>query len=132
MQETRQLRVALTVTDFDLAVAFYRDVLGLEVEQQWSTEKRRGIVLRVQKATLEIVNNPQAAMIDQVEAGRRVAGPIRLAFQVEDVQSAVAEGQRAGANLIGGPVTTPWGHRNARLTDVAGNQLTLFEVPRPA
>jgi lactoylglutathione lyase len=131
MQETRQLRVALTVTDFDLAVAFYRDVFGLAVEQQWNTEQRRGIVLRAQKATLEIVNDPQAAMIDQIEAGRRVAGPIRLAFQVEDVQSAVAEGQRAGANLIGGPVKTPWGHRNARLTDIAGNQLTLFEVPRP-
>jgi lactoylglutathione lyase len=33
-----ELRVALTVSDFDQAVAFYRDALGLAQLADWSSE----------------------------------------------------------------------------------------------
>jgi hypothetical protein len=34
----------------------------------------------------------------------------------------------AGAKLLGGPVVTPWSHRNVRLRAPDGMQLTLFSV----
>jgi len=36
MANVTELRVALTVEDFDRAVAFYRDALGLEQIADWS------------------------------------------------------------------------------------------------
>ena len=39
-------------------------------------------ILDAGRATLEIVNEAQAAAIDQIEVGSRVAGPVRIAFDV--------------------------------------------------
>jgi catechol 2,3-dioxygenase-like lactoylglutathione lyase family enzyme len=37
--EVTELRVALTVADFDAAVAFYRDALGLVQSADWSSDE---------------------------------------------------------------------------------------------
>jgi predicted enzyme related to lactoylglutathione lyase len=71
----------------------------------------------------------QAAYIDEVEVGRRVAGHIRVAFEVDDVDAAVRRLADAGAEIIAEPIRTPWDSRNARLQAPAGLQLTLFEEP---
>ena len=71
----RELRVALTVGDFEAALAFYRDALGLD---------------------------------DSAASAERLTG--------------------AGAELLGGPVETPWRHRNVRMRAPDGMQLTLFTV----
>ena len=124
----RELRVALTVVDFDTALRFYRDGLGLAEVYGWDNPDGRGAILAAGRATLELIDEAQAALIDRVEAGRRVSGPVRLALEVADVESAAQAGQRAGAHLLHGPVVTPWGHRNARLAAPDGMQLTFFEV----
>ena len=41
----RELRVALTVNDFDAAVAFYRDALGLQEVLSWDSPHGRGLIL---------------------------------------------------------------------------------------
>ena len=43
----RELRVALTVDDYEQAVAFYRDVLGLPVVFEWDAPEGSGAVLDV-------------------------------------------------------------------------------------
>ncbi len=68
------------------------------------------------------------ALIDQVEVGERVAGPVRLAFEVQHAQAAVDAGCAAGARLVHPPVRTPWGHYNARLAAPNGMQLTFFQI----
>lgn len=125
-----ELRVALTVADFDGAVAFYRDALGLEQIADWSSEDGRVVVLEAGRATLELLDEPQAAFVDGVEAGRRVAGTVRLALEVEDSEAAAGRLVDAGAEQVAPPVTTPWGDRNARLRAPDGMQLTLFTPDR--
>ena len=122
----KELRLALTVDDFDGALAFYRDTLGLEMRDMWIAEGSRGVLLEAGRATLELFDEGQAAMVDQIEVGRRVAGPVRVAFEVDDSREAAERLQEAGAELIGGPVETPWHDVNARLVAPDGMQLTLF------
>jgi lactoylglutathione lyase len=62
-----------------------------------------------------------------VEVGRRVAGPIRVAFEVEDSAGTTAKLVDAGAVVLASPTRTPWNSLNSRLEGVAGLQLTLFE-----
>jgi methylmalonyl-CoA/ethylmalonyl-CoA epimerase len=121
-----ELRVALTVDDFDAAVALYRDALGLEQLADWSTEQGRVIVLSVGRATLELFDEAQAAYVDELEAGRRVSGTVRLAFEVPDSADAARRLVAAGATQVADPVDTPWGDRNARVAAPDGMQLTLF------
>ncbi len=116
----------LTVPDFEAALQLYRDALGLQVEAVWDDESGRVVLLSAGRATLELNDEPHAAEIDRVEVGHRVAGPVRLAFQVGDSEAASEKLLEAGADLIGGPVTTPWNDRNVRIAAPDGTQLTLF------
>jgi predicted enzyme related to lactoylglutathione lyase len=88
-------------------------------------------ILDAGRATLEITDPANAAWIDQVEVGRRVAGHIRVALEVADADAATARATTAGAELIAGPVETPWRSRNARVQGPGGLQLTLFEELAP-
>lgn len=124
--EVTELRVTLTVEDFDQALAFYRDALGLDELADWSTDAGRVVVLEAGRATLELFDQAQAAAVDEIEAGRRVSGTVRLALKVADSDEAARRLVAAGADAGAPPVTTPWGDRNARVRAPDGIQLTLF------
>ena len=121
-----KLRIALTVADFDQAVAFYRDALGLEQLADWSGEDGRVILLDAGGAELELFDERQAESVDRFEAGRRVSGTVRLAVEVDDLDGTVQRLVTAGATAEAEPVVPPWGGRNARLRAPDGMQLTLF------
>jgi lactoylglutathione lyase len=123
----QEVRVSLTVDDFDAALTFYRDVLGLPEEQAYADSGRVSI-LGAGRATIEIIDAQHAAEVDEIEVGRRVAGPVRLALRVEDSAATAQRLVDAGATIVGGPVVTPWNDRNVRLDPPEGVQLTLFTV----
>jgi lactoylglutathione lyase len=124
----RELRFAYTVDDYEGAVRFYRDALGLPVIQEWNEETRSGAILDAGRATLELLSVDQTELVDRVEVGELVSGPVRLALEVEDSEETAKALAAAGAQKIGGPVVTPWSHKNVRLRAPDGMQLTLFTV----
>jgi lactoylglutathione lyase len=124
----RQLRLVVTAEDYEQAVRFYRDVLGMGELAVWSSpDGGRVILLDAGRATLEITDPANAAFIDQVEVGRRIAGPIRVGLEVDDSRAAAAAAVGDGAELVAEPTETPWRSLNARLEAPGGIQLTLFE-----
>ena len=125
----RQLRVVVTAPDYEAALAVYRDVLGLDELGSFTGDHGAVTILDAGRATLELSDPAHADYIDDVEVGRRVAGHIRVAFEVEDVESATRRLDAAGATVLAEPVETPWGSRNSRLEAPAGLQLTLFQEP---
>ncbi len=127
MAEVRQLRLVVTATDYDEALTFFRDTLGLAQEGVYEANGGRVTILDVGRATLEINDPAYAAYIDQVEVGRRVAGQIRVAFEVSDVTATTADLTAGGATVIAPRTQTPWDSLNARLDGPAGLQLTLFQ-----
>ena len=92
-----------------------------------SPDGGRVILLDAGRATLEITDPKNAAFIDEVEVGRRVAGHVRVALEVDDSRAATDAALEAGAELVAGPTETPWHSLNARLEGPGGLQLTLFE-----
>jgi lactoylglutathione lyase len=127
--EVRELRITLTVADFDEALAFDRGALGLEQLADWSSDDGRVVVLEAGRATLELFDESQANTVDAIEAGRRVSGAVRLALQVADSGETARRLAAAGAEQVAPPVTTPWGDRNARVRAPDGMQITLFTPP---
>ena len=128
MPTVRELRIALTVDDYDRAVAFYRDALGLREVESWVRPDGRGTILDAGRATLELFDPQQAETLDRIEVGRRTSGPVRLALHVGDSVSVAAHLVNAGAALEHEMVVTPWGDRNARVRAPDGMQLTLFSL----
>jgi predicted enzyme related to lactoylglutathione lyase len=125
----RHLRLCVTAPDYDEALRFYRDVLGLPEQGTYTSEGGgRVTILAVgPTATLELADPTYAAYIDEVEVGSRVAGHVRVAFEVDDCTAVAERLAAAGAAVIAAPTRTPWNSLNARLSAPAGLQLTLFE-----
>jgi lactoylglutathione lyase len=126
-----EMRLVVTAPDYDEALRFYRDVLGLREVGAFEDGAGRVAILDAGRATLELSDVPHAEHIDRLEVGRRVAGPIRVAFQVADTGEATDRLVTAGARLIAAPVETPWRSLNSRLEAPAGLQLTLFQELAP-
>jgi lactoylglutathione lyase len=124
----RELRLVLTVDDFDRALGFYRDALGLEEREAWESQPGRVAILDAGVATIELVDEAQASAIDEIEVGRRIAGPVRVALEVDDSDATAKRLADAGGDVVAGPVVTPWQDRNVRLDPPDGPQLTLFTV----
>jgi predicted enzyme related to lactoylglutathione lyase len=122
----RELRLVVTAADYDAALHFYRDVLGLTERAAFASPDGRVTILDAGRATLELADPGHAAFIDQVEVGQRVAGHIRVAFQVDDSVTTTAKLAAAGAQVIAEPTRTPWNSLNSRLEAPGALQLTLF------
>src|SRR3990172_4366100 len=70
----RELRLVVTAPDYDDALRFYRDALGLTERATYSSPGGRVTILEAGRATLELADPGYAAFIDEVEGGRTGAG----------------------------------------------------------
>ncbi|MGX5681359.1 VOC family protein [Schumannella luteola] len=127
-----QLRLIVETEDFERALEFYRDVLGLPEAESYEGEGgARVAILAVPSATLELSNPAQIRLIDEVEVGRPVARSyplsIRVAFEVEDAAATTERLVAGGADLVAAPTETPWRSLNARLEAPGGLQITAYQ-----
>lgn len=129
-RRVRQLRLVVEVEDWEAAVAFYRDVLGLVEEESYEGEgDARVMILDAGRATLELSNPAQVRLIDRVETDGVRSPHLRVAFEVDDTPAVTDELVEAGAELLATPRETPWRSINSRLAGPAGLQLTVFQEP---
>ncbi len=127
-----QLRLVVETDDFDAALAFYRDALGLPEQESFEGEGgAKVVILGVPSATLELSNPAQVRLIDDVEVGRPASRAypltIRVAFEVEDATATTDRLVAAGAELVAPPTETPWRSLNARLEAPGGLQITAYQ-----
>jgi catechol 2,3-dioxygenase-like lactoylglutathione lyase family enzyme len=129
-QPVFQLRLVVEAADYDKAVRFYRDVLGLPEEVSFEGEDGElGIVLDAGRATLELHNPAQRQLVDDLETDGQPSGHIRVAFEVADAAGTTRQLTDAGAVLVAAPRVTPWQSVNSRMIAPAGLLVTLFQEP---
>ncbi|GAB3843382.1 VOC family protein [Nesterenkonia populi] len=136
-QNVKQMRVVVEAEDYDEAVTFYREVLGMPEQAAFSEGgDDRVVILSAGNATLEIATPTRRLeiatptrrkAIDRVETSGGFSRRIRLAFEVDDAAATTSKLQRAGAEVTAEPVETPWQSLNARLEAPADLQITVFE-----
>ncbi|MEM7490326.1 MAG: VOC family protein [Pseudomonadota bacterium] len=121
---------ALSVSDFDAAVAWWGSHFGFALEREWgSADLRMGILARGD-IRLEIFSRP-GAMPGPDEAQDLMAsfgarGWKHVAFTVADVDAAIATLREAGIPILSAPVTNPEaGLRYAFFRDPDGNHVEL-------
>ena len=133
MSGVRQLRLVVHAEDYEAALRFFRDALGMPEQEAYSSEGGAEVtILDAGRATLEIANSAQVALIDEVEVGDRVAPHFRVALEVEDCVVAAVAAEDGGATPVAPPTRTPWDSLNARFDAPGDVHLTLFEELGPA
>jgi predicted enzyme related to lactoylglutathione lyase len=127
----KQLRLVVHAEDYDEALRFFRDVLGMPEQEAYSgaggPDSPEVTILDAGRATLEIANSAQADMIDEVEVGRRVAPHFRVALEVDDCAAVSERATDGGAVPVAPPTRTPWDSLNARFDAPGEVHLTLFQ-----
>lgn len=125
----RQLRLVVVVEEYEAAVAFYRDGLGMAEQEAIAGPGGAHVtILDAGRATLELANPEQRRYIDEVETGREGVAPrMRVALEVADSRAATADAVAAGATELAPPTETPWRSLNARLDAPGDLQITLFQ-----
>jgi predicted enzyme related to lactoylglutathione lyase len=127
----KQLRLVVHAEDYEEALRFFRDVIGMPEQEAYAGDGGPGspavTILDAGRATLEIANTAQAEMIDDVEVGRRVAPHLRVALEVDDCAAASERAAAGGAVPVAPPTRTPWDSLNSRFDAPGTVHLTLFE-----
>lgn len=125
----RQLRLIIEADDFDEAVTFFRDVLGMPEQIAFATNgDDRVSILHAGSATIEVASPQHARNIDEIEGAPPATGPtLRLALEVADTERTVEAVTATGTRLIAPPVETPFRSLNARVAGPAGWQVTFFQ-----
>jgi catechol 2,3-dioxygenase-like lactoylglutathione lyase family enzyme len=123
-----QLRVVVEAADYDAAVAFFRDTLGLPEALAFAEGgEERVVILEAGRATLEIANPAHKRAVDEIEADGAESPHIRLAFEVTDTEGVTRRLEGAGGRVVAEPVVTPWQSLNSRLDAPGDVQVTIFQ-----
>lgn len=125
----------IAVDDHDKALAFYRDVLGLDVRNDVSFEDMRWVTVGSPlQPDVEIVLEPPAASPDISPADRQAMaqllakGVLRgVIFTTTDCDALYERVQESGADVLQEPMDQPYGVRDCAFRDPAGNLLRFME-----
>jgi uncharacterized glyoxalase superfamily protein PhnB len=124
----------LQVNDPDLALAFYRDVLGLEVRNDVARDDLRWITVGspAQPGVSIVITNylsgspEDAAAIAALIAKGALNG---LHFQTPDLQATFEKVRASGAEIVQEPAEQFWGAKDFAVRDPSGNLVRIDQPP---
>ncbi|GAA2286530.1 VOC family protein [Glycomyces scopariae] len=127
----------IAVDDHDKAIAFYRDVLGMEVRNDVGFEGMRWVTVgSPDQPDVNIVLEPPLADPNASDADRRTMnellakGLLRgVIFETDDVDATFEKINAAGADVLQEPMDQPYGVRDCAFRDPSGNMIR-FNQPR--
>jgi catechol 2,3-dioxygenase-like lactoylglutathione lyase family enzyme len=127
----------MIVDDQDKALAFYRDVLGLQLKNDVPLGDERWLtVASPEQPDVEIVlvtasmgHSPQDAEALSALLAKGVLGS--AIFATDDLAATFERLRTAGAEVLQEPIDQPYGVRDCAFRDPAGNMLR-FNQPRRA
>ncbi|MGH3716157.1 MAG: VOC family protein [Micromonosporaceae bacterium] len=124
--------VDIRVTDQDEALAFYRDVIGLEVRTDVTLGDYRWLTVGLpSQPVIEIIlssNDMGRPLSEEFKALLAKGNMYALIFRTDDVDSVFERISNAGADVLQEPIDQPYGVRDCAFRDPSGNMIR-FSTP---
>ncbi len=122
------------VDDPDLALAFYRDTLGLELRNDVAREDFRWITVGAASQPgvgIVLTNYLNGSPADGDAVATLVAkGALNgVHFQTDDLDATFETVRASGAEIVQEPAEQPWGTRDCAVRDPAGNLVRIDQPP---
>jgi catechol 2,3-dioxygenase-like lactoylglutathione lyase family enzyme len=123
------------VHDPDLALAFYRDTLGLELRNDVARDDLRWITVGSEAqpgVSIVLTNYVNGSPADSDTIAALVAkGAVNgIHFHTDDLDATFEQLQAAGAEIVQEPTDQPWGTRDCAVRDPSGNMIRI-DQPAP-
>lgn len=132
---TTALRYApITVHDVDVALAFYRDALELEVRNDVANGGFRWVTLGFpgDSVTELVLSVPHAGRSqadgDAMQALLAKGMMPAMIFVVDDLDATFERAVAAGGEVLQEPVDQPWGPRDCAFRDPSGNAIRINQA----
>jgi catechol 2,3-dioxygenase-like lactoylglutathione lyase family enzyme len=122
------------VHDPDLALSFYRDVLGLELRNDVAREDFRWITVGAASqpgVAIVLTNylNGSPADSDALSALLAKGALNGVHFHTDDLDATFEQVRGAGAEIVQEPADQPWGTRDFAVRDPSGNLVRIDQPP---
>jgi catechol 2,3-dioxygenase-like lactoylglutathione lyase family enzyme len=122
------------VHDPDLAQAFYRDVLGLELRNDVAREDFRWITVGAASqpdVSIVLTNYLNGSPADSdALAGLLAKGALNgVHFHTDDLDATFEKLRASGAEIVQEPTDQPWGTRDCAVRDPSGNLVRVDQPP---
>jgi catechol 2,3-dioxygenase-like lactoylglutathione lyase family enzyme len=127
-------RCFVLVHDPDLALAFYRDVLGLELRNDVARENFRWITVGAAsqpEVSIVLTNyvSGSPAEVDALAALLAKGALSAVHFHTSDLDATFEKVRASGAEIVSEPAEQPWGPRDCAVRDPSGNLVRIDEQP---
>lgn len=118
------------VHDPDLALAFYRDILGLELRNDVAREDFRWITVGAAcqpGVSIVLTNYVNGSPADSETVAALLAkGALYGAhFRTDDLDALFEKVRASGADIVQEPTDQPWGPRDCAVRDPSGNLVRI-------
>lgn len=122
------------VTDPDLALAFYRDVLGLELRNDVARDRVRWITVGAASQPgvgIILTNYVGGSPADSDTVAALVAkGALGLVqFHTDNLDATFEKVRASGAEIVQEPTDQFWGTRDCAVRDPSGNLVRIDQLP---
>jgi catechol 2,3-dioxygenase-like lactoylglutathione lyase family enzyme len=122
------------VHDPDLALAFYRDTLGLELGNDVAKGDFRWITVGAASqpgVAIVLTNYLNGSPADQDALGALIAkGALNgVHFHSDDLDASFEKVDASGAEIVQEPTDQPWGTRDFAVRDPSGNLIRIDQPP---
>ena len=125
----------IAVDDHDKAIAFYRDVLGLEVRNDVGYEGMRWVTVGApSQPDVNIVLEPPVADPNASDADKRAAAELMakgllrgVIFTTDNCDATFEKIRAAGGEVLQEPIDMPYGVRDCAFRDPSGNMLRFAQ-----
>ncbi len=125
----------VTVNDVDESLAFYRDALGLAVQNDVSSGRYRWVTLGsdAQPGLGIVLSEPHAgrSKADGDAMQELLAKGVlpMLVFATDDIDATFETLRASGAEVLQEPIDQPWGPRDCAFRDPSGNTVRISQAP---
>jgi len=116
-----EMRVLVGTTDYSRSTAFYGDLLGFPVQEEWDAPDGRGTLFDAGGGVIEVMEDSPHHPAEQPRG-------VRVSIEVGEVDGLHARLADAGIAPTDPLGDRPWGHRSFTIEDPSGLPLTFFEV----
>jgi catechol 2,3-dioxygenase-like lactoylglutathione lyase family enzyme len=117
--EVEQLVVVITTAAFDASLEFYRDVIGLDVLEEWTDAGHGATLSAGGPARVELIDLPD-------RAGRIDTDSLFIGLQVSAIEQIYDRAKTAGTEIVREPADRPWGGRGFVTRDPNGVALNVY------
>jgi catechol 2,3-dioxygenase-like lactoylglutathione lyase family enzyme len=127
-------RCFVQINDADLALAFYRDALGLEVRKDVANEGFRWITVgAASQPGVEIVltnfvqGSPSDVDVIAALVAKGAMGGVH--FHTDDLDGTFEKVRATGAEIVQEPTEQFWGTKDCAVRDPSGNLVRIDQLP---